>query len=191
MLIVKVKSIEEISPFVTGRVIAVCCEGCRDVYYPDNDVIAMLDGIAVRGTDFEVLELLYMCSENFLDLYMQNYKDLFISCDTILTVSCGVGVQMFSNFVRNVSDSKIISCCDTLEMPGFQGLTPSKFNCALCGDCHLNETGAICPITSCKKSLVNGQCGGAKNGMCEVDDSIECGWERIYQRLEKYYVLAP
>jgi electron transport complex protein RnfC len=33
--------------------------------------------------------------------------------------------------------------------------------------------------------LVNGQCGGAKNGMCEVDPEMECGWERIQKRLEK------
>ena len=25
--------------------------------------------------------------------------------------------------------------------------------------------------------------GGAKNGMCEVDPEMECGWERIYRRL--------
>ena len=30
---------------------------------------------------------------------------------------------------------------------------------------------------------MNGQCGGAKNGMCEVDPNMECGWERIYRRL--------
>ena len=29
----------------------------------------------------------------------------------------------------------------------------------------------------------NGQCGGAKNGMCEVDPNMECGWERITRRL--------
>ena len=45
-------------------------------------------------------------------------------------------------------------------------------------------TGGICPITACSKSLVNGQCGGSKNGMCEVDNTMECGWERIYRRLE-------
>ena len=41
------------------------------------------------------------------------------------------------------------------------------------------------PLTACSKSLVNGQCGGAKAGKCEVDPDMECGWERIYQRLKK------
>ena len=35
------------------------------------------------------------------------------------------------------------------------------------------------------QGLVNGQCGGAKDGKCEVDPNMECGWERIYQRLKK------
>ena len=40
-------------------------------------------------------------------------------------------------------------------------------------------------MTACSKGLVNGQCGGAKDGKCEVDPSMECGWERIYQKLKK------
>ena len=47
----------------------------------------------------------------------------------------------------------------------------------------MNLTGGICPFTACSKSLVNGQCGGCKDGKCEVDSEMECGWERIYRRL--------
>ena len=32
---------------------------------------------------------------------------------------------------------------------------------------------------------MNGQCGGAKNGKCEVDGKKDCAWENIYRRLEK------
>src|SRR5699024_8700258 len=46
-------------------------------------------------------------------------------------------------------------------------------------------TGGVCPIVDCSKSLVNGQCGGAKNGKCEVDSEKDCAWEKIYRRLEK------
>ena len=59
------------------------------------------------------------------------------------------------------------------------------FKCDQCGECYLNLTGGICPITACSKSLVNGQCGGSKNGKCEVDSEMECGWERIYRRLKE------
>ena len=77
----------------------------------------------------------------------------------------------------------MVAGCDTYQLPGFQGVTPLEHDCKQCGECYLNLTGGICPITACSKSLVNGQCGGAKDGKCEVDPSMECGWERIIKRL--------
>ncbi len=76
-----------------------------------------------------------------------------------------------------------MTACDTYPLPGFQGVTPLEYDCDQCGECYLNITGGICPITACSKSLVNGPCGGTKNGKCEVDGDMECGWERIYRRL--------
>jgi len=66
--------------------------------------------------------------------------------------------------------------------------------CQECGDCVLNETGGICPVTKCAKSLLNGPCGGAQDGKCEVDPQRDCAWVMIYDRLkalgemEKLYV---
>ena len=48
----------------------------------------------------------------------------------------------------------------------------------------LGHTGAICPVTKCAKSLVNGPCGGARNGKCEVDPENDCAWIMIYNKLE-------
>ena len=70
-----------------------------------------------------------------------------------------------------------------IGVPGGQGVTPLEFDCRQCGECYLNLTGGICPLTACSKGLVNGQCGGAKDGKCEVDPDMECGWERIQRRL--------
>ena len=58
----------------------------------------------------------------------------------------------------------VCAACDTYPVPGFQGVTPLEYKCDQCGECYLNLTGGICPITACSKSLVNGQCGGSKNG---------------------------
>ena len=55
--------------------------------------------------------------------------------------------------------------------------------CDACGQCYLNMTGGICPIVDCSKSLINGQCGGAKNGKCEVDKDMDCGWQKIYEKM--------
>ena len=44
-------------------------------------------------------------------------------------------------------------------------------------------TGGICPIARCSKSLLNGPCGGSENGHCEIDPSVDCAWQLIYDRL--------
>jgi hypothetical protein len=55
--------------------------------------------------------------------------------------------------------------------------------CQECGECILNETGGICPVTKCAKGLLNGPCGGAENGKCEVDPDRDCAWILIYNRM--------
>ena len=59
----------------------------------------------------------------------------------------------------------------------------TKKACDACAQCFLNLTGGICPVVDCQKSLLNGQCGGAKNGKCEVDPSKDCAWAKIQERL--------
>ena len=97
-------------------------------------------------------------------------------------LSCGVGVQTVAELY---AAKRVLAGCDTYALPGYQGLTPLEHDCKQCCECFLNLTGGICPLTACSKSLVNGQCGGAKAGKCEVDPNMECGWERIYQKLKK------
>ncbi|MCK5163240.1 MAG: methylenetetrahydrofolate reductase C-terminal domain-containing protein, partial [Desulfobacula sp.] len=52
-------------------------------------------------------------------------------------------------------------------------------------DCIIEFTGGLCPMTLCAKQLLNGPCGGAENGHCEVDPERPCGWILIYERLKK------
>ncbi|GAG49010.1 unnamed protein product, partial [marine sediment metagenome] len=35
------------------------------------------------------------------------------------------------------------------------------------------------------KSLLNGMCGGQRDGKCEVESDRDCGWYLIYRRLEE------
>jgi hypothetical protein len=44
------------------------------------------------------------------------------------------------------------------------------FDCRMCGQCVLHNTGMTCPMT-CPKSMRNGPCGGVRpDGRCEVND---------------------
>ena len=58
------------------------------------------------------------------------------------------------------------------------------FGCRMCGNCILQETAFICPMT-CPKGLRNGLCGGATPEACEVDSTRPCTWYKIYERAEK------
>ena len=97
----------------------------------------------------------------------------------VVVISCGLGVQT----VADVSGKSVIAVCDSLNYTGHHGMALTKKACDACAQCYLNITGGICPIVDCSKSLINGQCGGAKDGKCEVDPSKDCAWEKIRQRL--------
>jgi methylenetetrahydrofolate reductase (NADPH) len=58
------------------------------------------------------------------------------------------------------------------------------FSCRMCGNCLLQETAFVCPMT-CPKGLRNGLCGGSTPGVCEVDPSRPCTWYMIYERSER------
>lgn len=50
------------------------------------------------------------------------------------------------------------------------------FDCRMCGQCALGDTGMSCPM-NCPKSLRNGPCGGVRaNGNCEVEPHMRCVW---------------
>ena len=128
-----------------------------------------------------VLTTDYVCNPDELALRLRGPMGKIAEADAVLVFSCGVGVQTISQVLE---DKPVYACCDTIELPGFQGVTPLEVDCGQCGQCFLNLTGGICPITACSKSLVNGPCGGTKNGKCEVCPDMDCGWERIIQRLK-------
>ena len=103
--------------------------------------------------------------------------------EAILVLACGLGVQ-------SVKDN------DRLGLVVFPALN-SVFGavldaagnflekCSLCGECVLDVTGGICPITLCPKGLLNGPCGGMDKGKCEVDKDKDCAWVLIYKELDK------
>ena len=40
-------------------------------------------------------------------------------------------------------------------------------------------------MVRCRKSSVNGPCGGAMEGLCETGDGESCAWQLIYELLKK------
>ena len=181
MLITELKSKETLESLVTGSCFIVNCHGCREISFPAAQAEELQAELAAAGKVTGILTTDYICNPENLKLHLESRKNEIDEADMVLVFSCGVGVQTVASYLE---DKKVCAGCDTVRLPGFQGVTPLEYDCEQCGECFLNITGGICPITACSKSLVNGQCGGAKNGKCEVDPEMDCGWERIYRRLE-------
>ena len=99
----------------------------------------------------------------------------------ILSMACGAGVQLVA---EKAGAMKVFPAINTnfigaIQEKGFWGE-----RCQTCGDCKLALTGGICPVTRCSKSLMNGPCGGSRDGICEINAEMPCGWQLIVDRLE-------
>ncbi len=121
----------------------------------------------------EIIKLPMLCNYPEVKVNPKNY-------DCILVLGCGAGVQA----AGEILDTRVIPAADTIAIAVKKNNILSQY-CTCCGNCVLYETGGICPITRCPKSLLNGPCGGVHEGKCEVDDR-ECAWVLIYERMKKF-----
>jgi ferredoxin len=118
------------------------------------------------------------CDREFFDSIKYKAKDY----EAILSMACGAGVQFTAEILEPL---RVIPALNTR----FIGVTLEEGTwserCRACGNCILEGYGGICPMTICAKGLVNGPCGGSKNGKCEAGQDKDCAWVLIYNRLKK------
>ena len=103
------------------------------------------------------------------------------AADSMLVMTCGIGVQAVAAAVNKVCHP----ACNTVNLGGSRGEWQGRERCLECGECLLDYTGGICPLTACTKGLINGACGGASKGKCELSPEKDCGWELIYERVRQ------
>lgn len=188
MIVGKQKPLDEIREMTAAykRVLVLGCGTCVTVCFAGGEkevgILASALRIAERmeGKDKVINEhtVKRQCEWEFLDEINDRVKEV----DAILSLGCGVGVQAIS---ERFPEIPVLPGLDTLFMGMSQeeGIWMEK--CSGCGHCILDKTGGICPVTRCVKGLLNGPCGGTKNGKCEVDPENDCAWTLIYQQLEK------
>ena len=111
---------------------------------------------------------------------LRRFRDQVEEADALLVLSCGAGAQS----VSDCTEKPVFTGVDPLFLGNVRRYGQYEEKCSLCGECILNETAAICPLTTCAKGLLNGPCGGMEDGYCEVDATMECAWVKIYHRLE-------
>ncbi|MBR5980337.1 MAG: electron transport complex subunit RsxC [Oscillospiraceae bacterium] len=178
----RLKSAEELLPFLdsTDNIFVLACNKCfkefESVDEPDcGEFVKLLEEQDKNVTGSARVD--FLCNK------AQTLKGLEIpeGTDSVFVVSCGLGVQTIADSVS----IPVFATADSLNFRGHHGMALTNKACDACAQCYLNITGGICPVVDCAKSLLNGQCGGAKDGKCEVDPTRDCAWEKIEQRLAK------
>lgn len=187
MLVSELKPWEEILGYLDGesKVFIVGCKGCAEVCQTGGEaqVLEMKQKLEQQGktvTGYTVVD--FLCDKALVKLRLRALEEEVMAADSLLVMTCGVGVQATAAVVNKVAHP----ACNTMNLGGARGEWRGSERCRECGDCLLDITGGICPLTACSKGLINGPCGGAKDGKCEVEPDVrDCGWHLIYQRLKK------
>jgi len=185
----KLKKKEELVPFLQDKdnLFVVACNKCfKEFEIGDEPECGKFEEIA--GEQGKTLvgcaKVDFLCNKTTTAKKLQSV--LPEEAENVFVISCGLGIQTVADLIEKPA----YAASDSLAYRGHHGMALTTTKCDACGQCYLNLTGGICPIVDCSKSLVNGQCGGAKNGKCEVDKNKDCAWEKIYQKLEKQGRLA-
>ncbi len=180
----QLKSKDELASVLEGRdnLFIIACNKCfkefETVDEPECgefEKIAAENGRTVTGS----ARVDFLCNKVQTERKLQDM--IPEGTENVFVISCGLGVQTMAD----LAEKPVYAAANSLNYRGYHGMALTERKCDACAQCYLNVTGGICPVVDCSKSLINGQCGGAKNGKCEVDGNKDCAWEKIYRRLEK------
>ena len=180
----QLKSKDELASVLEGRdnLFIIACNKCfKEFEMVDEpecgefEKIAAENGRTVTGS----ARVDFLCNKVQTERKLQDM--IPEGTENVFVISCGLGVQTVADLVGK----PVYAAANSLNYRGYHGMALTERKCDACAQCYLNVTGGICPVVDCSKSLINGQCGGAKNGKCEVDGNKDCAWEKIYWRLEK------
>lgn len=186
MIITKQKKFEELLNSVgKGPVFIVGCNECATLCHTggEEEVLAMKDAFEkkqVRVSGWVILEP--ACHLNNDKRLLRSFKEELSKSKKILVLACGNGVQTITEIF---DDKDIISGTDTLFLGEIKRVNEFDKRCDMCGECLLDLFGGFCPVSRCPKSMLNGPCGGAKGGKCEINPDVDCVWDQIYNRLKQ------
>lgn len=190
MIIAEKKPLNEIKFFLKNykKILIVGCGTCTTVCLAggEAEVKVVASGLRIgflkEDKEIEILEdcITRQCEPEFATKIFERVKKEKV--EAVLSLGCGVGVNFLAEKLENV--------------PIFPGVNTKFFGaavepgvwvemCAGCGNCNLHLTGGICPIARCSKSMLNGPCGGSKDGKCEISPDVDCGWHLIVERMKK------
>ena len=189
MIVAEQKPLDEIRHMIAPyeRILIIGCGTCMTVCDAGGEREVSFVHSALRVAEsragdethtFSEYTVKRQCDYEFLDPLAEKIGDV----DAVLSLGCGIGVQAIA---ERFPDMPVLPGVNTFFMGMAKEWGVWDERCAACGDCRLDETGGICPITRCTKGILNGPCAGTKNGKCEANKDMDCAWVLIYKRLEK------
>jgi ferredoxin len=188
MIVAEQKPLAEIMDMAAGseNVLVLGCGTCVTVCFAGGDKEAEILASSMRmkaqlengGQQVSHKTIQRQCEWEYLDAVADDVRQ----ADVVVSLACGIGAQAI---VERFPEAHMIPGLNTrfYGLPTVHGIWEER--CAGCGDCVLDYTDGICPVARCSKSLLNGPCGGTKDGKCEVDAETPCAWYLIVERMEK------
>ena len=186
MIISELKPFPEVLGYLEGekKIFIVGCKGCAEVCHTGDEaqVLGMKQKLEQEGksvTGYCVVD--FLCDKALIKSRLLPHETEIDMADSLLVMTCGIGVQATAAVVNKLTHP----AANTISVGGATGEWRGSERCRECGECLLDYTGGLCPLTVCTKGLINGPCGGAKDGRCEVEPEVRpCGWQLIYERLK-------
>ncbi len=186
MIISELKPLEELQQALStfDKLFLVGCAACATVCKAggEEEVFKLQEWLATLDkevTGSVVIEEACHIMRAARDL--RHHRAAVEDADALVVLACGSGVQSVSSNIGK----QVVGGLNSLFLGNVRRFGQYEEMCSLCGECILNETAGICPVTTCAKGLLNGPCGGMKDGHCEVDAELECAWRLIFERLQK------
>ena len=132
MLITNLKAKESLAPLLEGKKIFIInCHGCKEVSFPEAEAAVYEAELKATGNVTGIFTTDYICNPENMTRRLGYYKEQIDEADAILVLSCGVGVQTVAEYYE---EKPVYAACDTMHLPGVQGVTPTLVDCGQCGE---------------------------------------------------------
>jgi len=186
MIITKQKDFEEILSLIDkGSVFIIGCSECATLCHTggEEEVKKMKENLEKENINVNGWVILDPACHLLNDRrILRKHKDQIDKSNKILVLACGNGVQTVAEIITNAD---VIPGTDTLFLGEIVRSNDFQKRCVMCGECIQDSFAGLCPISRCPKNMLNGPCGGAINGKCEVNKELDCVWDIIYKKMKE------
>jgi len=182
MIITEKKPIKEVLEAI-GKVKTVAVLGCGRCATSCGtggeaqvkEMAALLESEGYRVVHSSVVEA--QCDERLTRLALRGIGEP----DAYVSMSCGSGASALAQH----TEKRVVPSNNTMFLGVVKRAGEYAQMCLMCGDCRLSETAGVCVNARCNKKLMNGPCGGSKDGKCEADARRDCAWALIAEKYRK------